>query len=214
MSIICPAILADNEADYELDLKKVVPFAHRVQIDLSDGIFASGKTVTAEEVNWPAGVLADIHLMYSDPHEAVKVLLPHRPNLIIAHAESGGNFPELLRMCQEAGVKIGLALLKDTQVSAISDVLGVLDHILIFSGNLGHYGGHADLSLLDKVKELKQMRSELEVGWDGGVNLNNTAELAMGGVDVLNAGGFIQNNPDPAKAFAELQRVADEAGTT
>jgi ribulose-phosphate 3-epimerase len=57
---------------------------------------------------------------------------------------------------------------------------------------------------------LKQYKPDLEVGWDGGINDQNVAELINGGVDVLNVGGYIQRAEDPARAFAALQRIADE----
>ena len=214
MALVCPAVLASTEKDYQAQLHKVVPFAHRVQIDLTDGQFATSQTVHANEVTWPAGVLADIHLMYKNPNEPLEHLLAHQPNMIIMHAEAEGQFDQLLQACRAAGVKVGLALLKNTPASAVQTVLEQIDHVLVFSGDLGHYGGHADLSQLDKVRELKAMRSDVEIGWDGGINPQNVAQLSMGGVDVLDVGGYIQNSDDAAKAFAELQRIADEAGTT
>jgi ribulose-phosphate 3-epimerase len=75
--------------------------------------------------------------------------------------------------------------------------------VLIFSGKLGHFGGHADLDLLDKVRQLKEIKPTLEIGWDGGVNDQNAAELAHGGIDVLNAGGYLHGK-DPAAAYAKL----------
>jgi pentose-5-phosphate-3-epimerase len=77
--------------------------------------------------------------------------------------------------------------------------------VLIFSGNLGHFGGHANLKLLDKVTKLKELKPTLEIGWDGGVSDHNAKQLADGGVDVLNAGGYLHGH-DPAKAYATLKK--------
>src|SRR5690606_36219400 len=98
----------------------------------------------------------------------------------------------------------GVALLKDTPASAIEPYIDQIEHVLVFSGDLGYYGGKADLALLSKVTELKKMKPSLEIGWDGGINDHNASELVKGGVDVLNVGGFIQKATDPEDAYAIL----------
>jgi pentose-5-phosphate-3-epimerase len=105
--------------------------------------------------------------------------------------------------------------LQSTAAEVIFSALDHIQHVLIFSGNLGYQGGsHVDFNLLEKVKVLKRHKPELEIGWDGGVNDQNVAELINGGVDVLNVGGYIQKAEDPARAYSALKRIADETGTT
>ena len=215
MPIICPTILGENKKQYDEQVHKVADFAHRIQIDLTDGKFAAHKTIEPNQVWWPVGVKADIHLMYEQPLPAAKQLLAHKPNLIIAHAESGGSFNDFAKACQAADVKVGIALLAKTSPQVVEPVLSILNHVLIFSGNLGYQGGStADLSLLEKIKYLKSLKPDLEIGWDGGVNTQNASQLVFGGVDVLNVGGFIQSSESPAKAYAALDRIADETGET
>jgi ribulose-phosphate 3-epimerase len=119
---------------------------------------------------------------------------------VIVHAEAEGDFAQIAEPLRMAGIKLGLALLQKTGVENIQPVLDQLDHVMIFAGTLGHFGGSADLSMLSKVDKLKQLNSELEIGWDGGVTDLNVTELARGGVDVLNVGGYIQHAVDPATA--------------
>jgi pentose-5-phosphate-3-epimerase len=66
--------------------------------------------------------------------------------------------------------------------------------------------GVADFSVLDKVKELKSLKPDLEIGWDGGVSDQNVGMLAASGVDVLNTGGFIQNAANPQAAYQSLEK--------
>ena len=47
----------------------------------------------------------------------------------------------------------------------------------------------------------------IEVGWDGGVNLNNISQISSAGVTVINSGGFIQQAADPANAYAKLKNI-------
>jgi ribulose-phosphate 3-epimerase len=214
MITICPTVLAADINQYNQQMHKIAHLGHRVQIDLTDSVFAPTETIKPHEAWWPAGFKADVHLMYKDPMSAARIIATHNPSMFIVHAESAGNFDEMLNFCHEHGIKLGLALLADTPITRIGDALFRVDHILVFSGDLGSFGGHADLSLLNKVADIKKLRPDLEVGWDGGVNLMNVAQLVTGGVDVLNVGGYIQTANDPQKAYNDLVRIAEETGTT
>ena len=153
--------------------------------------------------------------MYKNPMPAIEKILHHKPNLIIVHAEAEGDFSQVIDFCRNHSVKLGVALLPATPPEKIFSALGDINHVLIFSGNLGYQGGsRADLKLIEKVKVLKQRKSNLEVGWDGGINDQNVAELVFGGVDVLNVGGHIQKSDNPERSYHALQRIAEETGTT
>lgn len=214
MTVICPSILADTKEQYHGQMEKVAGFAERIQIDLTDGEFAPHKTISPEEAWWPVGVKADFHLMYKSPDKAIEVILQHEPHMIIIHAEADGHFLAFAEKFHRLGIKTGLALLPHTSAESIIPALSHLEHVLVFSGNLGEYGGHANLDLLSKVQTLKHQKPELEVGWDGGVNSRNISQLAFGGVDVFNVGGFLQDSPNPEHEYHVLRRIAEETGTT
>ncbi len=204
MVIICPTILAGSQQEYSAQMDKVKGFAKRIQIDLTDGRFAKTKTIDIDTVWWPKDMIADLHLMYEHPDECLEKLIELKPNMVIIHAEAEVPHGDFALEMQRAGIKTGLAVLPKTSVSSIEHIIKSFDHLLIFSGDLGHFGGKADLSLLDKAMEAKACRSELEIGWDGGVDDQNAKQLAEGGVDVLSAGGFIQNAQDPEAAYSKL----------
>ena len=212
--VVCPTILAADEDEYRHQIEKVSGFAHRIQIDLTDRQFATPKTIAPEQAWWPVGMKADLHLMYKNPIAAAETLLEHQPNLIIVHAEAQGQFDAIASICHKRHIKVGVAVMPKTSPQSITGALDKIDHVLIYSGNLGEFGGHANLDLLSKVHYLKQHNPHLEIGWDGGVNSHNIAQLVVGGIDVLNVGSYIQSADDPEKAFYRLNRIADETGTT
>jgi ribulose-phosphate 3-epimerase len=214
VAIICPTVTAKDFTEYDHQMRRIAHFAHRIQIDLDDGEFAKGIDVRPQDAWWPAGIAADFHLMYKDPVPAIATILEHQPNLVIVQAEADGDFSKFTEICYKAGVKVGVALLPETSPEVITNALGHINHVLIFSGDLGHFGGQANLQLLEKAKYLKNQKPGLEIGWDGGINDQNVSELIFGGVDVLNVGGYIHNSENPQKAFETLQRIADETGTT
>lgn len=201
---ICPAILAPNADEFRKQIERVTPAAVRLHIDLSDGEFTPSKTVRIDEVWWPGGMHADLHVMYKKPFDHATMLLDLRPQLIIVHAEAEGDFLAFAERAHRQGVEVGVALQPQTAVSVIKPALKHIDHILIFSGDLGSFGGKANLSHLSKVAELRELKPQLEIGWDGGVSADNARQLVEGGVDVLNSGGFIQKAEDPFVAFQLL----------
>jgi ribulose-phosphate 3-epimerase len=207
MAIICPTVLASDAHDYQTQINRVSSFAKRIQIDLTDGIFAQNQTIALEQVWVPEKVKIDLHLMYKTPQDFLKNVVSLKPHLVIVHAEAEGTFHKIADSLQKHNIKTGIALLAKTSTHVIKPSLHLIDHVLIFSGSLGKFGGIADLALLDKVRQLKEWKPELEIGWDGGVNDKNVQQLMHGGVDVLNVGGFIQNSPSPRSQYKKLQEL-------
>jgi ribulose-phosphate 3-epimerase len=205
-STICPAVLAGTPEEYRHQMARISQFATRIHIDLADGKFASTKTIPIDQVWWPGGVRADLHVMYQKPFEHWKTFLGLAPQMVIVHAESDGNFVPFAELMHRHGIEVGVALKTDTPVELIRPALDWVDSVLIFSGNLGHFGGQADMSLLGKVELLRRLKPQLEIGWDGGINNTNAQALSRGGIDVLNVGGFIQHATDPQTAYANLVR--------
>lgn len=206
---ICPTVTTDDPAVYQRQIEQTVSYAHRIHIDLSDGFFTN-KLVEIEDVWWPGGVRADLHVMYQRPFDHMEALVALRPQLIIVHAEAEGDFKEFVAYTHHYGIEVGVALLPDTPVEAIEPALEAIDHVLIFSGNLGHFGGHADLALLDKAQRIRELNPRIELGWDGGVNDQNARQLAEGGIDVLNAGGYLHGAVAPQTAYATLRAAIGE----
>ncbi len=181
-----------------------ISFAKRIQVDLMDGVFAPNKNINPIQVWWPDNVLADIHLMYQKPSEHLETLISLKPHLIILHIESEGNIEEYIRHIKKFGIKAGVALLSDTPVAQAHGCIEISDHVMLFAGSLGSFGGVADLDVLKKIPQIRAIRPDIEIGWDGGVNDKNIKTLANAGVDVCNVGGFIQRSEDPSQAYDSL----------
>jgi ribulose-phosphate 3-epimerase len=207
-TIVCPTVTARSVKDFELQLKEISPKAKRIHIDLGDGVFTS-ELLRYDAVDWPSDVLIDVHVMYQRPAQILPQLIARRPHLIILHAESNGHIAELLKIIAEHGIKAGVALLQETSIVDARNLIMFADHLQIFSGKLGHFGGAGDLKLLQKVARAKVMRPDIEIGWDGGIRADNIQELARGGVDVLNVGGAIHRVAEPYAAYEMLSRLVD-----
>jgi len=201
--IICPTVTVASSREYREAIERVAEFAERIHIDFADGEFAPTKLEPIEDAWWPIGLLVDFHIMYKRPLEHLETVVAHQPNLAIVHAEADGAW-DFIAELEGLGIHRGIALLKDTPASVIKPYIEQIDHVLVFSGDLGYYGGKADMGLIKKVEELIMMKPTLEIGWDGGVNEQTAKQLAAAGVNVLNVGGAIQKASDPEAAYDTL----------
>jgi ribulose-phosphate 3-epimerase len=205
MAVICPTVTAFDTHEYRFQMERLEPFAQRLHVDFMDGVFAPTNSPPLDQVWFPDNIIIDLHLMYKRPSEYLHQVLAYKPSLVIVHAEAEGNFIEIASQLHKANIKTGVALLPESPPDLIAPALEYINHVLIFSGELGHFGGQVNLSLLEKVKLLKSLKQELEIGWDGGINNTNINTLIHNGIDVLNVGGYIQKSKDPAQAYATLE---------
>jgi ribulose-phosphate 3-epimerase len=212
MSIIAPCLTVETEEQYKAIVDKIQPFAQRVQVDISDGEFAPVLLLPAEKLWWPSGWIVDVHAMVMHPDDYVDQLISLKPHLIIFHAETDANLLKIFEKIKKYNIKVGVALLKPTVPEAVADIIRAADHVLVFSGDLGHYGGTASLMQLEKVRLIKRINPNVEVGWDGGVGIDNAFTLTQGGVDVLNAGGSLAKAEDPASVYAKLIQEINKQG--
>jgi ribulose-phosphate 3-epimerase len=212
MSVIAPAILAETPDDYKAMVERIHPFAQRVHVDICDGEFAPSFTIGAAQVWWPQEWAVDIHAMVARPSEHLETLVSLKPHMIIFHAEVQEDIVPVLQHVKQFGIKAGLALLKPTVPNTVTAAIQAADHVMIFSGDLGKYGGTASLMQLEKVRLIRAIRQDVEVGWDGGANIENAYSLAQGGVDVLNVGGTIAKSDNPQATYDALVSEINKHG--
>lgn len=209
---IVPTILSDNKQEYREKVETTNSFTRRVQIDVTDGVFAPTETLDITNVWWPKNWEADLHLMVARPSDHIDTILKLSPSLCIFHAETNEDLLPIFETLKNAGIKVGVALLPSTYPGNVKPYIDAADHVLIFAGQLGVQGGQADLMQMEKIALVRSMKPEVEIGWDGGANINNVRALAHADLDVINVGSAISNAPNPAEAFQELVAEIDKNG--
>lgn len=204
MAKIVPTVLAGLPEEYRAMIKRAQQISKRVHVDISDGEFTDGHTINLAQVYVDEGVGLDLHLMVARIDDHIDNALSHKPRLIIVHAESKSDLAKVLDRIKSLGIEAGVALLPQTQPADVEKLIGIADHVLIFTGKLGYNGGEFQADQLAKVESVRNINRYVEISVDGGVNLDNAGKIANAGVDILYAGGYIQKADDPQKAFDEL----------
>lgn len=209
---IVPSILTDNKQDFRLQAERINYFTRRVQIDVSDGTFAPTQTLDITNIWWPKNWETDLHVMSARPSEMMDTILKLSPSLCIFHAEANEDLLPLFATLKEKGIKVGVALLPATYPGKVEHYIKVADHALIFAGQLGAQGGVADLMQMEKIPLVRNMKPEIEIGWDGGANITNVRAIAHADVDIINVGSAISQAENPGQVFEELVAEIDKNG--
>lgn len=212
MSEIAPCITVETPEQYNAMVEKIKPFAKRVQVDISDGQFSPVLMVPPDKLWWPKEWVVDIHAMVNSPMDYLNSLVKLKPNLIIFHLETGVDLVSIMKTIRQYGIKAGVAILKPSVPLDYEEIIKEADHVLVFCGDLGYYGGKASLMQLEKVRLIKAINPKAEIGWDGGVNIENAFTLSQGGVDVLNSGGAIGNAENPSEIYDKLVSEINKQG--
>lgn len=212
MPVIVPCVTVTTPEDYKASLERVHLFAQRIHVDVSDGVFAPIALLDPSQIWWPQDWQVDIHAMVSQPSLYLPQLIALKPSLITLHVEASEDILPLLQQIKQVGIRAGIALLKPTVPSDVSAAIEQADHVMVFSGDLGKYGGTASMMQLEKVRLIRNINAGVEIGWDGGVSIENAFSLAQGGVDVLNTGGAVQKAADPKAAYEALVAEVNKQG--
>ena len=209
---IVPAVLTDNKQEYRSLIEKINVFTRRVQIDVTDGQFTPIQTLDVTNIWWPKNWQADLHLMAVKPSEHIDTILKLNPALCILHAEAQEDLMPSFEALKNAGIKTGVALMQSTFPGNVKKYIEAVDHVLIFASKLGTQGSPADMMQMEKIPLIRNMKPEVEIGWDGGANMANVRALAHADLDVINVGSAIIRSENPAQAFQDLVAEIDKNG--
>lgn len=209
--IIIPTITTDEPAVYAKRIEEFDAFAPRIHIDVTDGKFAPSQTLNLNQFYWqPADKRhsqIDLHLMLERPIDWLDQIVSLKPDRVILHAESNDAMtmlPKIFAHLRKFDIRVGVALLPETEPGEVRDIIRGVDSVLIFGGHLGYQGGVADLSQLDKISQVKAINSTAILEWDGGANADNVVRLAEAGINYINVGGGISRADDARAAYDRL----------
>lgn len=201
---IVPTILTNNVEEFQAALVMLNEFTKHVQIDVSDGQFTTNKTISLNQIFWPEDWQVDLHLMMKKPSEIIDQVILMKPRLVIVHTEIEDDMKLISSKLHQAGIKFGIALLKSTVPETKSNLIAGAEHVLIFAGELGQMGGQASILQTEKVRLIRKISPMVEIGWDGGANIDNLSVILRSGVDIVNVGSAISMTPNPQEAFKQM----------
>lgn len=200
---IAPSILSANFLELGRQIVETqAAGADLFHIDVMDGSFVPNITIgyfIVEQVKKAATLPLDVHLMIERPDRYVKNFVAAGADILTVHFEADRHLNSTLNLIKSLGAKAGVSINPSTPVAALEDVLCDADIIMLMSVNPG-FGGQRFIShSLKKIAALKSMilqqgltGKDIEV--DGGVTIDNAAEVVSAGANILVMGSAFYNS--------------------
>lgn len=209
---LAPSILSADFGRLAEDVKLIEQGgAHLVHVDVMDGHFVPNISFGAAVMKSLCGRTSlpfDVHLMIENPDAYLEDFMTSQTEYITVHQEACVHLHRTLQHIHDAGAKAGVSINPATPLVMLEEVLEEADLILIMSVNPGFGGQKMIPKTLQKIRELKARREadglKYLIEIDGGVKVDNIAEVKAAGTDIIVAGSAVFGAEDIPGRVREL----------
>lgn len=211
--LIAPSILSADFSKLGEEVRAVEQAgADLIHIDVMDGHFVPNITVGPAIVSALKKVTSlplDVHLMIENPQNFIPQFAAAGATHISVHVEQGYHLDRTISLIKEHKALAGIALNPATPIESVFPMVSGVDTILVMTVNPGFGGQKFIPHCKDKIKRLKaeinKMKAATAIEVDGGITVDNVAELSSLGVTIFVAGTAIFATRDYAKTIAQMK---------
>jgi len=206
---ISPSILSADFSQLGNEIKRLEEGgADMIHVDVMDGHFVPNLTIgppVIKALRKQCSIKFDVHLMISPVHKYIEAYADAGADIITIHPEATNNLEESISKIKSLNKQVGVSLNPESKLDLITNYLEKIDLVLIMSVNPGFGGQKFMPEVLDKVKQLKEIKSKKNMNFDieidGGINFDNCQSAIEAGANILVSGTtvFKSNNGDIKK---------------
>ena len=189
-----------------------------IHVDVMDGHFVPNLTIGPPVVKSLRKVTdrpLDCHLMIENPDEFIPVFAEAGINWMSVHQEACRHLNRTLHLIKSHDCQAGVVINPGTPVETLTEVLDIVDYVLVMSVNPGFGAQQFIPSTLHKMRKLAQIRSQRGLQYrievDGGVAMDTITDVVHAGAEILVAGNAVFGKGDPKKNAETLLKAATEA---
>ena len=201
---ISPSILSADFSQLGNEIKKLSDAgADMIHVDVMDGHFVPNLTIgppVIKDLKKYSSIPFDVHLMISPVHKYIEAYAEAGADIITIHPEATDNLQESIDKISELNKKVGVSLNPKSKINLIEKYLDQIDLVLIMSVNPGFGGQKFMPEVLEKIKELVQIREaknlKFDIEIDGGINFDNSKLAIEAGANILVSGTTIFKSND------------------
>ena len=214
---ISPSILSADFSQLGAEIKKLEEGgADMIHVDVMDGHFVPNLTIgppVIKALRNYSTLPFDVHLMISPVHKYIKDYADAGADIITIHPEATDNLEESINLIKKLNKKIGLSLNPDTPIGIIKKFLPLIDLVLIMSVYPGFGGQKFIPKVIDKIKELRNIKKKQNIKFDievdGGIDFDNSKLVVEAGANILVSGTtiFKNNNGNIKKNIETLKLI-------
>jgi ribulose-phosphate 3-epimerase len=188
--------------------------ADMLHIDVMDGVFVEPITVgngVVKSIRDKSRIIFDTHLMTRWSERLIPLFAEAGSDIITIHVESDSHISDNLREIRRLGLKAGLSLSPETDVSMAYPYLKEADMFLIMTVVPGYGGQKFIWKTLEKItalrEEMKRQGISADIEVDGGINEETAPFAVKAGANILVAGTYLFNSPNMAGAIEFLKNL-------
>lgn len=211
--LISPSLLSSDFGRLSEEVRAVeAAGADWIHVDVMDGRFVPNITlgpVVVRAIKRASTRPLDVHLMIVEPEKYVEAFANAGADVLTVHVEACTHLHRVLQQIRQVGARPAVVLNPATPLSAVEEVLGDVDMVMIMSVNPG-FGGQSFIeSAVDKVRRLRAMLDarglDVDIEVDGGINAQTAKQVVDAGATVLVAGSYVFRSKDYAQAIRSLR---------
>ncbi len=189
-----------------------------IHVDVMDGHFVPNLTIgppVVKSLRKATNLPLDCHLMIENPDEFIPAFADAGVDWISVHQEACRHLNRTLHLVKSHDCLAGVVINPATPVDTLSEVLDIVDYVLVMSVNPGFGAQQFIPSTLHKMRRLADIRRQkglhFRIEVDGGVALDTVGDVVRAGAEILVAGNAVFGKGDPKNNAEALLKAATEA---